>query len=146
MEDNWSMGPLYGDQLGMALSLALVRRYGHAGISPSALYGDLPRARLAQVLAYIEEQSHTNPRLADLAQIAGTSVFHFARMFREATGLPPHKYLLLKRIEKAKLLLRVSRQNTLEIAVATGFTNPSHFAKTFRQIVGSTPSEWKAGR
>ena len=144
MEDNWSMGQLYGDMLGMSLSLAVVRKYGHAGISPSDLYGSLPKARLARVFAYMEECSHANLRLADLAEVAGTSVFHFARMFRETTGLPPHKYLLLKRIEKAKILLRASRQNTLEIALATGFTNPSHFAKTFRQIVGASPSEWKA--
>lgn len=144
MEGNWSTGELYGDLLGMKLSSVLLRRYGHAGISPVALYGDLSKARLARVLEYMEEQSHANPRLADLAEVAGTSVFHFARMFREATGLPPHKYLLFKRIEKAKTLLRFSRQSALEIALATGFTNPSHFAKTFRQIVGVSPSDWKA--
>jgi AraC family transcriptional regulator len=145
MEDDWSMGPIYGDHLGMALSLALIKKYGHVALPRDLVQGGLPRARLLRVLDYINDNSHRDVRLSDLAEVAETSRFHFARLFRECMGVPPHQYLMQQRIEKAKLLLRAPRHNVHEIASATGFTNASHFAKTFRRIVGVSPTGWKAG-
>jgi AraC family transcriptional regulator len=144
MEDGWTMGPLYGDHLGMALSLALVRKYGHAAPVTLPQKPGLTQPHLRRVLDYIAQYSHTNLRLADLAQVSGTSTFHFARLFREATGVPPHQYLMQQRIARAKTLLRSPGHNVIDVAAATGFVSPSHFAKTFRRIVGVTPTEWKS--
>jgi AraC family transcriptional regulator len=143
MLDNWSMGQLYGDLLGMSLSLALVRNYGHVTIPGTHVKGGLPRACLTRVLSYMNEHGHTNLRLADLADVAETSVFHFARMFHESMGMPPHQYLTQMRIEKAKALLRTPRRNMSQIATATGFANASHFSKAFRRTVGISPTDWK---
>jgi AraC family transcriptional regulator len=145
MEDDWAMGPLYGDHLGMSLSLALIKKYGQVALPRDLAQGGLPRARLLRVLDYINDNSHRDVRLSDLAEVAETSRFHFARLFRECMGVPPHQYLMQQRIEKAKLLLRAPRHNVNEVASATGFTNASHFAKTFRRIVGVSPTGWKAG-
>jgi AraC family transcriptional regulator len=145
MEENWIMGPLYGDLLGMSLSLALVKKYGHVALPRQHAQGGLSRARLLRVLDYINDNSHRDVRLSELAEVAETSRFHFARLFRECMGVPPHQYLMQQRIEKAKLLLRTPRHNVNRVAAATGFTNASHFAKAFRRIVGVSPSDWKAG-
>jgi AraC family transcriptional regulator len=145
MEDDWSMGPLYGDLLGMSLSLALVKKYGHVALPRPLAQGGLPRARLLHVLDYIQENSHADVRLSDLAEVAETSLFHFARLFRECMGVPPHQYLMQQRIEKAKLLLRTPRHSVNQVASATGFANASHFAKAFRRFVGVSPTDWKAG-
>jgi AraC family transcriptional regulator len=145
MEDDWSMGPLYGDHLGMSLSLALIKKYGQVALPRDLAQGGIPRVRLLRVLDYIHDNSHRDVRLSELAEVAETSRFHFARLFREGMGVPPHQYLTQQRIEKAKLLLRASRHNVNEVASATGFTNASHFAKTFRRIVGVSPTGWKAG-
>jgi len=145
MLDGWSMGQLYGDLLGMSLSLALVRNYGDAILAGPLAKGGLPRSCLMRVLNHMNEYSHTNLRLADLAEVAETSLFHFARLFHECMGTPPHQYLTQIRIERAKMLLRTSRRNMGQIASAAGFASASHFAKTFRRVVGVSPTSWRAG-
>jgi AraC family transcriptional regulator len=145
MDDDWSMGPLYGDLLGMSLSLALIKKYGQVALPRDLAQGGLPRVRLLRVLDYIHDNSHREVRLSELAEVAETSRFHFARLFRECMGVPPHQYLMQQRIEKAKLLLRASRHSVHEVASATGFANASHFTKAFRRIVGVSPTGWKAG-
>lgn len=145
MEDDWSMGQLYGDLLGMSLSLALVKKYGRVALPRLVMQGGLPKARLLRVLDYINENSHADVRLSDLATVAETSLFHFARLFRECMGVPPHQYLMQQRIEKAKLLLRSPHHSVIQVAFATGFANASHFAKAFRRITGVSPTDWKAG-
>jgi AraC family transcriptional regulator len=144
MLDNWSMGQLYGDLLGMSLSLALVRNYGQSALPVPLIKGGLPRSSLTRVLNYMNEYSHTSLRLADLADVAETSLFHFARLFHDCMGVPPHQYLTQLRIEKAKAMLRVPRFSMAQVAAATGFANSGHFAKTFRRVVGVTPSKFKA--
>jgi AraC-like DNA-binding protein len=117
----------------------------HVALPRPHAQGGIPRAHLLRVLDYINDNSHADVRLSDLANVAETSLFHFARLFRECIGVPPHQYLMQQRIEKAKLLLRVLRHNMNQVASATGFANASHFAKTFRRIVGVSPRDWKAG-
>jgi AraC family transcriptional regulator len=145
MLDNWRMGMLYGDLLGMSLSLALVRNYGQTVLPGPFVKGGLPRGSLTRVLDYMNEYSHTNLRLLDLAEVAETSLFHFARLFHECMGVPPHRYLTQLRIEKSKALLRSHRLTMGQIASAAGFSNASHFAKTFRRVAGVSPTSWRIG-
>ena len=144
MLGNWTMGQLYGDVLGMALSLALVKNYSHSNIALPSAKGGLTPARLKRVLGYMNDHCHKDVRLSELAEVAQTSLYHFSRLFHESMGMPPHQYLTQMRIEKAKALLRVPRSSIAKIAIATGFANSSHFGKTFRRVVGVTPSEYKA--
>jgi AraC-like DNA-binding protein len=72
--------------------------------------------------------------------MAGLSVFHFARAFRQSFGMPPHSYLLRRRIERADRLLEQTELSLSEIALSTGFSDQSHFAKHFRRLTGMTPS------
>jgi AraC family transcriptional regulator len=83
--------------------------------------------------------------LDDLAAEAGYSRFHFAHAFSEAMGLPPHRYLTLRRIERAKDLLRDTDLPLAEIALMVGFSSQSHFTHRFRTVVGETPRGFRGG-
>ena len=76
-----------------------------------------------------------------LAGVSGVSQAHFAREFRQAFGVPPHRYLLTRRIERATALLRETDRSVTEIAFETGWSSLGTFGRTFRDITGRSPSE-----
>jgi AraC family transcriptional regulator len=78
--------------------------------------------------------------LDDLAAIADLSAKHFARAFRQSTGMPPHRWLIERRIDHAKSLLGEDNLNLAEIALACGFADQSHFTAAFRKSVNTTPA------
>ncbi|MGH7023656.1 MAG: helix-turn-helix transcriptional regulator [Caulobacteraceae bacterium] len=79
-----------------------------------------------------------------LARVSGASAAHFARAFRDAFGVPPHRYLLTRRIEQAKSLLRDSELPITEIAFQTGWNSLGTFGRVFRDITGESPRELRA--
>lgn len=76
-----------------------------------------------------------------LARVSGVSEAHFARSFKEAFGVPPHRYLLTRRLERAKALLRDTDLSITEIAFQTGWESLGTFGRTFRDVTGESPSE-----
>ncbi len=80
-----------------------------------------------------------------LAAVSGVSEAHFARSFKRAFGVPPHRYLLTRRIERATALLRDTDLSITEIAFHTGWQSLGTFGRTFRDITGESPSEIRAG-
>jgi len=143
METGWDMGALYGDHLGMALSIALVQKYSTDVATTPTAKGGITRPRLQRVLEYIVAHSDQDIRLEDLAQVAAMSKFHFARLFRTEMGVTPHRYLMDVRLQQAKALLRLDIRSVAEIAAETGFTDSGHFARSFRRYVGVSPTEWR---
>jgi AraC family transcriptional regulator len=85
-----------------------------------------------------------NISLAQLAAIAGMSPHYFSELFKLSTGHPPHNYVLLQRIERAKQQLRDPKRSIIDAGVDAGFQNPSHFARMFRKLEGTTPSKYRA--
>ena len=82
--------------------------------------------------------------VADLASACGLSESHFVRAFRQSTGLPPHQWVLARRIERSKeLLSRSPSQSLSEVAIACGFADQSHFTRTFPRMAGLTPGAWR---
>jgi transcriptional regulator GlxA family with amidase domain len=79
-----------------------------------------------------------------LARVSGVSEAHFARSFKDAFGVPPHRYLLTRRIERAKALLRDTDLPIIEIAFQTGWNSLGTFGRTFRDVTGESPSELRA--
>src|SRR5262245_28465308 len=102
--------------------------------------GGLPPAVTRRVREYIDSHLDENIGLDVLAGLAGLSVHHFARAFRQSVGEPPHGYILGRRIERAQEMLKQTDQPLSEIALAVGFSDHSHFARHFRRHVGVTPS------
>ena len=82
--------------------------------------------------------------VARLANVSGVSKGHFARSFKEAFGVPPHRYLLTRRVERAKALLRDTDAPIIEIAFQTGWNSLGTFGRVFRDVTGESPSELRA--
>jgi len=78
-----------------------------------------------------------------LARVSGASEAHFARSFKEAFGVPPHRYLLTRRIERAAALLRDTDTPVIEIALQTGWNSLGTFGRTFRDIMGESPGSFR---
>ncbi|MEQ1820443.1 MAG: helix-turn-helix transcriptional regulator [Terricaulis sp.] len=79
-----------------------------------------------------------------LASVSGVSEAHFARSFKDAFGVPPHRYLLTRRIERAKALLRDTDRPIIDIAFQTGWASLGTFGRVFRDITGQSPTELRA--
>jgi AraC family transcriptional regulator len=99
--------------------------------------------QLRRVLECIESRISEPLRIRHLAQEAAMSPFHFSRMFKRATGHPPHQYLTLQRIEKAKLLLAASDLPIVAVASAVGYLTQAHFTSSFGRHVGVTPKAYR---
>ncbi len=76
-----------------------------------------------------------------LASVSGVSEAHFARSFKDAFGAPPHRYLLTRRIERAKALLRDTDTPIIDVAFETGWQSLGSFGRTFRDVTGESPTE-----
>ena len=103
----------------------------------------LPAWRLKKVLTFIALHLDGRIRLPLLAEAAGLSRMHFARLFRLSTGLSPHEYVLRKRVERAKALMLDSNDSIAEVARASGFSTGAYFANVFHRFVGNPPSRWR---
>jgi AraC family transcriptional regulator len=102
--------------------------------------------QLRRVLDCIETRIAEPLRIGHLAQEAGLSPFHFSRLFRRATGHSPHRYLTLRRMEKAKLLLAGSDLPIVAVASAVGYLTQAHFTSAFGRHVGLTPKAFRTSR
>lgn len=99
--------------------------------------------RLQRVLDFIETNLANELTLDDLAAEACLSAFHFARLFRQAAGLTPHRYVTERRIAVAKEKLGLGRMSLTEIALETGFGSPANFSRAFRRATGCSPGQYK---
>ena len=96
--------------------------------------------RLLRAKDAMDAASHEAWPVTRLAEVSGVSQAHFARSFKQAFGIPPHRYLLTRRIEQATTLLRDTALSITEIAFATGWESLGTFGRTFRDITGQSPS------
>jgi transcriptional regulator GlxA family with amidase domain len=92
----------------------------------------------------MDAASHEEWPVERLASVSGVSEAHFARSFKDAFGVPPHRYLLTRRIERAKALLRDTDMPIFDIALDTGWQSLGTFGRVFRDITGQSPSELRA--
>lgn len=114
--------------------------------------GDIPSQdpellrRLLRARDRMDAASHEAWPVQRLARVSSVSAAHFARSFKQAFGVPPHRYLLTRRIEKATALLRDTDLPITEIAFRTGWGSLGTFGRTFRDITGNSPGEIRASR
>jgi AraC family transcriptional regulator len=144
LDDGSPAGRLYGESLSLALAVYLARRYGVPNHKTSEHRGGLPGHRLRLVVEYVRAHLDRDIPLADLASVAGMSPHYFTELFRKSTGQTPHQFVLSKRVERAKQLLRNPKLTALDVAILVGFADASHFTKVFRRAVGATPSRYRA--
>ena len=97
--------------------------------------------RLLRAKDRMDAASHEAWPVHRLARVSGVSAAHFARSFKDAFGVPPHRYLLTRRIERATAMLRDTELSITEIAFETGWSSLGTFGRTFRDVTGESPRE-----
>ncbi len=102
--------------------------------------------QVRRCIEYLTEHASENIGLEQLAALVGLSPFHFARAFKYSTGVPPHRYQLQVRIEKAKLLLEMTEAPVTEIAFDVGYESSQALARLFRREIGVSPSNYRRQR
>jgi len=100
--------------------------------------------RLLRAKDRMDAASHEEWPVPRLARVSGVSEAHFARSFKEAFGVPPHRYLLTRRLERATALLRDTNLSIIEIAFQTGWNSLGTFGRTFRDVTGESPGGLRA--
>jgi AraC family transcriptional regulator len=99
---------------------------------------------LQRVRDYVEAHLDEDLSLTVLADIACLSPYHFSRSFKQAAGVGPQRYVMQRRLERAKRLLRQTHQPLVLIAQETGFADQSHLSQMFRREIGVTPGRYRA--
>jgi AraC family transcriptional regulator len=133
-------GPLAAESLANVLAVHLLRHCLAPRRPERGRDGALPRGRLRAVAEYIEGHLDASPTLGQMAAVARLSPYHFARQFKAATGLPPHQYVIVRRVERAKQLLQAETSLSLaEVAAHAGFSDQSQLCRHFKRLVGVTP-------
>jgi AraC family transcriptional regulator len=139
---NGPAGSLVGEMLSSAVALHLVGN--HLSGSPAVMHmGGISRHQLRRVLDFVESHLEEELSLSSLAKEAKMSIFHFSRAFRQSTGQSPYQYVLHRRIELAKVLLRSGELTVGEVSVRTGFVQQNHFARLFQKKTGVTPTAFR---
>jgi AraC-like DNA-binding protein len=109
-------------------------------------HGGLSAGAMRRVREYVELHLSENIDLTMLAAVAGLSMHHFARQFKQSAGVTPHHYLTKRRVERAQEMLAQTDLSLSEIAYAAGFSDQSHLARHFRHMVGTTPREFRSSQ
>lgn len=138
-------GDLYGESLGVALAIHLIRSYASRPPEPQEERSLDPRV-LRQALTYIEDHLAMNLSLQAVAGAVHLSPYHFARRFKLATGSTVHQYVLRRRVEHARALLQTTSWPVSLVAQRAGFANASHLSSHLRRLLGVTPATLRAGR
>ena len=134
---------LYIESLTTMLKVHLLRNYCALKPIIPDYKGGLAQYKLRKAIAFIQENLDRDLGLKSLASIVDMSPYHFARMFKQSTGLTPYQYLVRQRLTKAKELLRFTEMAIADIGYTVGYRNSSHFAKVFRRQVGVSPTSYR---
>jgi len=125
--------------------LDLLATLGKEDLAPP-VRGGLSGVTIRKIRGFIDAHLGEPIDVAALARIAGLSVFHFSRQFRLSTGLTPHRYVMQRRLDGARVLLETTQLPLSEIAAATGFADQGHLTRRFRQRDGTTPHQHRQSR
>ncbi|WP_087005788.1 helix-turn-helix domain-containing protein [Rhizobium sullae] len=134
---------LFVDQMTTAIGTYLVQRYGGQAARTADRLRRLSRAHEDLAKGLLLENLDGNVSISEVAQMCNLSRGYFIRAFRETTGMTPYQWVLRKRIDRARDLLRASDAALAEVAIACGFSDQSHFTRVFADIVGTTPGSWR---
>jgi AraC family transcriptional regulator len=138
-------GRLCAESLANVLVVQLIRRVAAGPAARGGVRGSggrLARHALRDVEEYVHAHLGQNLALADLAAVAHLSEFHFARLFKQTTGLPPHQFVIRQRVERAKQLITARRLSLAQVAVDVGFSDQSQLTRHFKRLVGVTPKRF----
>ena len=135
---------ILADALNTALAVQVTRRFADQSALMLEPSNGLSRERLKRVRDYIEAHLDNRLTLTDLARVACLSPYHFSRSFKQSIGIGPQRYVIQRRLERAKAMIRRTNQPLAEIAQQVGFADQSHLTSIFRRETGVTPGRYRA--
>ena len=141
--DGYGSGSLFIEGVATALASYLVCHYSARSQNIGKFRGGMSRSTLRRCIDLMEAHLERDLRLSELAHEAGLSSSHFTRSFRRSTGKSPYQFLLHRRVERAKSLMRDDHVSLTEVALASGFADQHHLARVFRRVTGETPSSYR---
>lgn len=128
------------DHVSGAVAAHLLRKYNAFDVSEAEALPSLTRPELDRITGYIENNLDHMISLGELAAIVNVSRFHFARLFKQSTGMTAIAYVERCRIDRAMTLISETDISLAEVALATGFADQSHFTRRFLRLTGCTPA------
>lgn len=134
---------LYAESLINTMAMHLLKHYSSRSHSIKDFHSGLPKNKLQCAIDYINDNLEHNVTLEAIATSLELSSYHFARLFKQSTGLAPHQYVTKCRIERSKRLLANQELSYAEITYRLGFATQSHFIKVFRKYTGVTPKAYR---
>ncbi len=142
VDTNFPLGPVYVQGISLALAAYVAARYGACAepVEPQTGFNDVQRMLLVD---YIETHVSLNVGLFDLASLVGYSPDHFTRLFKQSFGTTPHRYVLERRVARAKSMLRERGRSIADIALDCGFSGQTHLNVVFKRLTGSTPGAYR---
>jgi AraC family transcriptional regulator len=133
---------VYLESLASVIAIHVAANYDRRDARAIAFSGLAPH-KLQRVLDYIEQHLPEAIHVRDLAGVVHMSPYHFARMFKQATGQPPHVYITSQRMDQAKNLLGNSDMSLVQVASSVGYQTQAHFTGVFHKHVGITPRTFR---
>jgi AraC family transcriptional regulator len=134
---------MFTDCIALAFFSHITRAYGGALAEAGSVRGGLASWQLRRAREFINANLEGDPSISQVAHECGLSSSYFARAFKEATGIPPYRWLTRQRVERAKELLRDPDLKLVDIAQACGFVDQSHFTRVFSRSEGYSPGRWR---
>ncbi|HTU89837.1 MAG TPA: AraC family transcriptional regulator [Gemmataceae bacterium] len=136
-------GRLAVESLANIMAVHLIRNVSAPRRLGSRNDAPLPQRKLRAVVEYVEEHLDSALTLEQLAVAVHLSPYHFARQFKAATGTPPHQYVIARRVERARQLLREGDFSLSAVAVHAGFSDQSQFSRHFKRLTGASPRQFR---
>jgi AraC family transcriptional regulator len=136
---------LYVDAIRTQIVIHVLRHYANVSFRPLES-GSLETHLRHRISEFVDENLSESLTLDELASLAGLSPYHFSRKFKSSFGMPPHAFVVARRVAKAKRLLCDKRLPLKVVAADCGFADQSHFNRIFRRYTGTTPSQFRDGR
>ncbi|MBN3743049.1 AraC family transcriptional regulator [Burkholderia seminalis] len=134
---------LFIDHVGLAFQAHVAHRYGGVGERREKSAGKLTPSQEQRAKELLLEHLDGKIGLADVASACGLSRGHFVKAFHQTAGMPPHRWLIVQRVERAKTWLRNPQMPLSMISAACGFADQSHFSRTFTRLTGVSPRRWR---
>lgn len=134
---------LFLDHITLAVATHVAGRYGDLRVRDGSNSGGLSKSMERRAKEMIDSNLAGQIPLAQLARECGLSTRHFTRAFKQSVGVAPHHWMVLRRCELAKDLLRSTTLTLAEIAIGCGFADQSHFTRVFTRVVRTTPGAWR---
>jgi AraC family transcriptional regulator len=135
---------LAAECLANVLAVQLIRQATAPRATARQPDGPLPQQKLRAAVDYIHANLDANLTLEQIAGAAHLSAYHFSRQFKAATGMPPHQYVIARRVERAQRLMQHGDESSLaEIAIRAGFSDQSQFSNHFKRVAGVTPMQFR---